>query len=58
MRIRLHKNGSCVIYDKHSGWYHVTMRGPTGDLRAKVRCDRYADAMVSYRDFNKIAKNL
>ncbi|QSY98566.1 hypothetical protein J2J97_32190 (plasmid) [Rhizobium bangladeshense] len=56
MKIYLGRNGAYVSFEKVGMWWHVTLRGSSGEVADKVRCDEYRLA-VEYRSaFLKIAR--
>lgn len=59
MKIQEFKNGAYVTFERDSGgMYSVLLRDPSGNVKDKVRCDTYNDALAYRRAFCAIAKTL
>ena len=58
VKIKLFKNGACVITDKAGCWHSVTLRNPAGEVHDKVRCEDYAMAKSYVKAFAAVARNL
>ena len=59
MKIQEFKNGAYVTFERDSGgMYSVLLRDPFGNVKDKVRCDTYNDALAYRRAFCAIARNL
>ena len=57
MKIKEHKSGAWTVFEKlDGGMYLVKLYASNGELRDKVRCDDYGNALAYLRSFNAIAK--
>lgn len=57
MKIKEHKSGAWTVFERlDSGMYSVRLYARNGELRDKVRCDDYRNALAYLRNFNAIAK--
>ena len=59
MKITEFKNGAYVTFERDAGGlYAVLLRDTSGNVKDKVRCDTYRDALAYRRSFIAIAKSL
>lgn len=57
MQTKVFDSGCWTIFDRESrGLYSIKLYASNGDLREKVRCDSYGDALATWRAFNAKAE--